>query len=41
MHDAIWRKNTAARLKSLTTSQSAWAKGRTKKTPSIGLVASF
>ncbi len=39
MPDAIWRKNTAARLKSLTTSRSACAEGRTKKTPSIGVVA--
>ena len=39
MHDAICCKNTAAWLKSLTTSQSACAEGRTKKTPSIGVVA--
>ncbi len=39
MRDAIWRKNTAARLKALTTSQSACAGGVTRKTPSIGLVA--
>ena len=39
MRDAIWRKNTAARLKSLTTSQSACADGTTKKIPWIGLVA--
>ena len=40
MRDAIWRKNTAARLKSLTTSQNACAGGTAKRTPSIGLVAS-
>jgi hypothetical protein len=40
MRDAIWRKNTAARLKSLTASQSACADGTATKTPSIGLVAS-
>ncbi len=39
MRDAIWRKNTAARLKSLTISQSACASGTAKGTPSIGLVA--
>ncbi len=38
MRDAIWRKNTAARLKSLTISQSACAGGTAKKAPSIGLV---
>lgn len=37
MRDAIWRKTTAARLRSLTTSTSACAKGAVKKTPSIGL----
>ncbi len=37
MRDAIWRKTTAARLKSLTTSQSVCADGAVKKTPSIGL----
>ncbi len=37
MRDAIWRKTTAARLRSLTTSMSACAKGAVKKTPSIGL----
>ncbi len=40
MRDAIWRKNTAALLKSMTTSQSACADGSTRKAPSIGLVAS-
>jgi hypothetical protein len=40
MRDAIWRKNTAARLKSLTTSQSVCADGVARKTPSIGLIAS-
>ncbi|MEE8499022.1 MAG: hypothetical protein V3S27_00510, partial [Kiloniellales bacterium] len=40
MRDAIWRKNTAARLKSLTTSQSACADGTAGRTPSIGLIAS-
>ncbi len=39
MRDAIWRKTTAARLRSLTTSMSACAKGAVKKTPSIGLAA--
>ncbi len=39
MRDAVWRKNTAARLKSMTTSQSACADGSAKKAPSIGLVA--
>ncbi len=38
MRDAIWRRNTAARLKSLTASQSAC--GTAKRTPSIGLIAS-
>ncbi len=38
--DAIWRKNTAARLKSLTTAQSACADGSAARTPSIGLIAS-
>ncbi len=37
MRDAIWRKTTAARLRSLTTSLSACAEGAVKKTPSIGL----
>ena len=37
MRDAIWRKTTAARLRSLTTSLSACAEGSVKKTPSIGL----
>ncbi len=41
MRDAIRRKNTAARLKPLTTSQNVCADDSTKKTPSIGLVASF
>ncbi len=40
MRDAIWRKETAARLKSLTVSQSACADGAAKRTPSIGLIAS-
>ncbi len=40
MRDAIWRKNTAARLKSLTAAQNACASGTAKRTPSIGLVAS-
>ncbi len=42
MRDAIWRKNTAARLKSLTTAQNACAEGMgdtATRTPSIGLVA--
>ncbi len=39
MRDAIWRKNTAARLKSLTASQSACANGSAGRTPSIGLLA--
>ncbi len=43
MRDAVWRKNTAARLKSLTTAQNACvdgAGGAAKNLPSIGLVAS-
>ncbi len=40
MRDAIWRKTTAARLKSLTLSQSACADGTARRTPSIGLIAS-
>ena len=36
MRDAIWRKTTAARLRSLTTSLSACAESAVK-TPSIGL----
>ena len=40
MRDAIWRKTTAARLKSLTLSQSACADGVARKIPSIGLIAS-
>ena len=40
MRDAIWRKNTAARLKSLTAAQNACASGTAKRIPSIGLVAS-
>ncbi len=39
MRDAVWRKKTAAKLKSMTTSQSACAGGSAKKAPSIGLVA--
>ena len=40
MRDAIWRKTTAARLKALTTSQSACADGSSGKAPSIGLTTS-
>jgi hypothetical protein len=43
MRDAIWRKTTAARLKSLTTAQNACAEGAddtAKAAPSIGLTAS-
>ena len=40
MRDAIWRKTTAARLKSLTLLQSVCAGGVARKTPSIGLIAS-
>ena len=40
MRDAIWRKTTAARLKSLILSQSACADGVARKTPSIGLIVS-
>jgi hypothetical protein len=40
MRDAIWRKQTAARLKSLTLAQSACASGGTRRTPSIGLLTS-
>ncbi len=39
MRDAIWRKNTANRLKALTLSQSACAGGVARKAPSIGLPA--
>ncbi len=39
MRDAIWRKNTANRLKALTLSQSACAGGVARKTPSQGLPA--
>jgi hypothetical protein len=39
MRDAIWRMNTAARLKFLTASQSACADDTTQRTPSIGLIA--
>jgi hypothetical protein len=46
MRDAIWRKKTAARLKSLTTARNdcaantaANADGATKRAPSIGLIA--
>ncbi len=40
MRDAVWRKNTAARLKSLTTAQNACVVGATAKSaPSIGLAA--
>ncbi len=37
MRDAIWRRNTAARLKSLTTAQNACVEGTAKRAPSIGL----
>ncbi len=40
MRDAVWRKNTAARLKSLTASQNACASGGARRAPSIGLIAS-
>ena len=43
MRDAIWRKTTAARLKSLTTAQNACAEGAGGaggRAPSIGLAAS-
>jgi hypothetical protein len=43
MRDAIWRKTTAARLKSLTTAQNVCAEGTddtAKAAPSIGLIAS-
>ncbi len=39
MRDAIWRKNTAARLKALTASQSVCAGGIATSVPSIGLTA--
>jgi hypothetical protein len=39
MRDAIWRKKTAARLKSITTSQNACAGGMAKRAPSINLVS--
>ncbi|MEE9210660.1 MAG: hypothetical protein V3U23_09425, partial [Kiloniellales bacterium] len=42
MRDAIWRKETAARLKSLTTAQNACAEGvgdTAKRAPSIGLAS--
>ena len=39
MRDAIWRKNTAARLKILTASQSASDYDTTQRTSSIGLIA--
>ena len=39
MRDAVWRRNTAARLKSLTTAQNACAEGAARRTPSIGLIA--
>jgi hypothetical protein len=39
MRDAIWRKNTAARLKFLTASQSTCAFDTIQRTPSIGLIA--
>jgi hypothetical protein len=38
MRDAIWRKKTAARLKSITTSQNACAGGMARRAPSISLV---
>ena len=37
MRDAIWRKQTMAKLNSLTTSMSACAKGTVKKAPVIGV----
>ena len=37
MRDAIWRKKTAARLKAITTLQSACADGMAMRAPSIGL----
>ncbi len=40
MRDAVWRKNTAARLKSLTAAQNACSSTTAKRIPSIGLVAS-
>ncbi len=40
MRDVIWRRNTAARLESLTASQSACADGTAGRAPSIGLIAS-
>ncbi len=39
MRDAIWRKKTAARLKSLTTAQNSCAGGATKNAPTIGLLS--
>jgi hypothetical protein len=39
MRDAIWRKNTAALLKALTTSQSACSDGTAIRISSIGLTA--
>jgi hypothetical protein len=39
MRDAIWRKKTAARLKSITTSQNACAGGMARRAPSISLVS--
>ncbi len=39
MRDVIWRRNTAARLKSLTLSQNACAGGIGARTPTIGLFA--
>jgi hypothetical protein len=40
MRDAIWRKKTAARLKSLTTAQNTCASGATRDATSIGLLPS-
>ncbi len=42
MRDAVWRKNTAAKLKSLMSTQRACAEGAGdtgRRAPSIGLVA--
>ena len=40
MRDAIWRKKTMAKLRSLTTSLTACAEGAVKKTPVIGVAPS-
>ncbi len=39
MRDAVWRKKTAARLKSLMSTQRACAGGTSRRAPSIGLGA--